>query len=178
MIEVYKSITAGHPRLVEFYDNFEDFFRINSEAIIKSQYGYTQDQIFYNDSPFWGENPRMYPAGYVKVAYVDGKPVTPDYLIGLERKIGFYSTQVRKKRWKKRIFQRRQGQTTPCYGGSRRPQYHNELRNNVIVDELEPPIRGSRKALMELNDWWNEFPSHAEKNWKHYRKTQWKTRDI
>ena len=64
---------------------------------------------------------------------------------------------------------------TGCY--YRQPKTTNEKRQSFAVDKQY--VRAKRKCLT-LVDAWDDLPrgQHKNRNWKKYRKSQYKTRDI
>lgn len=169
MIEVHQWLIAGKPSFIEFYDSWKDFFRCYCEITIKENFGHVHHQRIHCTDHYWCCN-GVNVGAYVKIASIGGVTITPDAIVGLWRKY----QPVREKLWKQATYRRRQGKTNRAYGTYRSPQFNNERKQNIIVDEMEPKIRKSRMDLHNLDPWWDGFPSHNEKNWKRHRKTQWK----
>jgi len=174
MIEIYQWNHAGRCRLVGTYDTYYKMFFDYTETRINSEFGHVHSQKTTNVHYLFNNRVPCDVLEYVKIAYEDGKFVSPDRLIGLERKIGWYGKTQRKKRndyWRQRY---NSWSKSSKYCQWRQAKTFNERRQNVVVDDLEPPIRGKRKPI-NLPSWWDDRTRHYEKNWKKSRKTQWKS---
>ncbi len=98
-----------------------------------------------------------------------GKVLHPSHLIGVSRK---YNKQYL--RWKNWNFVCWWG-FKRSHGGNRKQKTYQESKWNHAWDDEEfcPKVRARRDGL--LPDPWNdEHYVHTEKNWKKFRKHQWK----
>jgi len=98
-----------------------------------------------------------------------GKVLDPTHLIGISRK---YNKQYL--RWKNWHYISSWG-FKHGHGGWRKQRTFHESKWNHAWDDEEfcPPVRAKRDGLLP-DPWDDEFYIHTEKNWKNFRKHQWK----
>ena len=168
MIEVTQRNTKGNEQSLGIFteDEFSEYFWHNDilESFANSNIEIRRDKKYIFDYTLLITVPI-----FAKVAYNEkGKLLTVDYLLGLARKRA-YKNRYRSKynSWSKK---------RNNYGNSlRRMRTTQERRwaNAWDDEEFAPKVRG-RRGASSLPNHWDDYHRYNQRNWKKFRKNQWK----
>lgn len=166
MIEIYQWNLAGKSRFVEWYISLDSFLSHYYEDLIKSSIGYRPSDVM-------SRNHLSEPV-YAKIVFIDGRSVTPDYLIGAMRNFELRRKSARSKLNKKRLHDRSHRKCK--WSGYRNPKTLAESRSHGTIERGEPVNRASRNYT-NLPNAWDDLKRKNDRSWKRHRKTQWKYND-